>query len=61
MEWIIDSPEHEWEHDETINAIVATTTMVVRTHFHLGRVHEEATPVVPPIVPLTLEDSLKHY
>ena len=52
----MDPPEHKWEHDETTNMIMATTTTVVQTYFHLGRVHEEAAPVVPPVVPLAPED-----
>ena len=61
MEWIMDPPTHEWEHDETTNTIVAMTTTVMRTYFHFGRVHEEAPLVVPSIVPLAPEDSLEYY
>ena len=46
----MDPSEYAWEHDENTNTIVAMTTMVVRTYIHLGRIHEEAEPVVPPIV-----------
>ena len=35
---------------------MATTTTVVRIYIHLGLVHEEAAPVVLPIVPLALKD-----
>ena len=51
VEWIMDPPEHEWEHDMTTNTIMATTTMVVRTYIHLGRVHEGAAPDVLLIAP----------
>ena len=43
----MDLLEYEWELDKTTNAIVATTTTVVRTYIHLGRVHEEVAPVIP--------------
>ena len=32
--------------------------MVVRTYFNLGRVHEEAVPIVPPVIPLAPENFL---
>ena len=56
VEWIMDPPEHEWEHDMTTNTIVATTTTVVRTYFHLGRVHEGAALDVSPVGPLAPRD-----
>ena len=31
VEWVMDPPEFEWEHDLSTNTIVATTTMVVVT------------------------------
>ena len=59
VEWVMDPLEHECEHDETTNTIVAMTTTVVRTYFHLGCVHEEAAPIVPPVVPPAPEDFSK--
>ena len=51
VEWIMDPPEHEWEHDLTTNTIMAMTTMVVRTYIHLGHVREGAAPDVLPFSP----------
>ena len=51
VEWVMDSPELEWEYDPSTNTIVATTTTVVRTYVHLGRVHEGVAPDVPPFSP----------
>ena len=51
VEWVIDHPEFEWEHDYTTNTIVATTTTVVRTYVHLGRLHEEDAHDMPPFPP----------
>ena len=47
----MDPPEFEWEHNPSTNTIVATTTTVVRTYVHLGRVHEGVAPDVPPFSP----------
>ena len=52
----MDQPEYEWELDETTNTIMAMTTTVVRTYIHLGCVHKETAPIVPPVVPLAPED-----
>ena len=51
VEWVMDSPELEWEYDPSTNTIVATTTTVVRMYVHLGRVHEGVAPDVPPFSP----------
>ena len=39
VEWVMGPPQFEWEHDPSINTIVATTTTVVRTYVHLGYDH----------------------
>ena len=40
VEWSLDPPHCEWMYDEGAQAIVVMTTMVVRTYFYLGRMHE---------------------
>ena len=54
VEWVMDPPKFEWEHDSSTNTIVATTTIVVRTYVHLGHVHEGVAPDIPPFSPPTL-------
>ena len=39
VEWVMGPPKFEWEHDPSINTIVATTTTVVRMYVHLGYDH----------------------
>ena len=51
VEWVMDSPMFEWEHDPSTNTIVATTSTVVRTYVHLGHVQEGVAPDVPPFFP----------
>ena len=53
VQWVVDPPEFEWEHDLSTNTIVATTTTVVRTYVHLGHVHEGDVPDMPPFSPPT--------
>ena len=44
VEWSMDSPHHEWSVDENAQAIMATTTTVVRTYFYPVRIHEGMGP-----------------
>ena len=44
VEWVMDPPKFEWEHD-------SFTNMIVRTYLHLGQVHEGVAPDVPPFLP----------
>ena len=48
VEWSMDPPQCEWTYDEGAQAIVATTTTLVRTYFYLGRMHEGVESDVPP-------------
>ena len=47
VEWSMDPPHYEWTYDEDAQAIVATTTTVVRTYFYPSRIHEGVGPDVP--------------
>ena len=51
VEWVMDPPEFEWEHDQSTNTIVAMTTTVVRMYVHLGHVYEGVALDVPPFLP----------
>ena len=48
MEWSIDPPYCEWTYDENTQAIMATTTTVVRTYFYPSRMHEGVEANVSP-------------
>ena len=51
----MDPPEYEWSYDIGTNAIVATTTTVIRTYLYLSRMHK----IADPDVPLALVDILE--
>ena len=51
VEWVMDPPEFEWEHDLSTNTIMAMTTTVVRTYVHLGHVQEGVEPNLLPFLP----------
>ena len=44
----MDLPHCEWTCDENAQAIVATTTTVIRTYFYPCRMHEGVEADVPP-------------
>ena len=47
VEWSMDPPHCEWIYDENSQAIVATTTTVVRTYFYPSRMHEGVEANIP--------------
>ena len=53
----MDPPNCQWAYDENAQAIVAMTTMVVRTYFYPSQMHEGVEADVPP----TPADVLRAY
>ena len=52
----MDPPEFEWAYNEDAHAIMATTTTVVHTYFHLGCMHEMVEPD-PPLAPAVIAEA----
>ena len=57
VKWIMDPLEYEWFFNVGGNTIMAMTTTVVHTYFHLGRMHkvvEVDIPLAPVVIPEAL-------
>ena len=61
IEWIMHSPEYKWFYDANMDAIVATTTMVIHTYFHLGHMHGVVEPDISPTLKVIPEAPLHHH
>ena len=58
VEWIMDPLEYEWFYDTDMDAIMVTTTTIVHTYFHLGRIHGLVEPDISPALIVILEAPL---